>query len=194
MRQGDGTVTTFTKAVLADRDLLHFLGVSESEDDVRNTIIAGLSSEEAQSFAFRFVDLPLSRFVAEVDRYETLTAYHTSLSAVRYQHRRLLLFSPRSIPTLSEMSNAIIVMDGDITDLRAQMVLYLRRSFRGASAPKLRNPPRIVMLVMVDLAVDQGVAVVRGEVVNAVVIVIRIGVAGLNPDTLYRLPQHPKVV
>ena len=111
MRQGDGTVTSFTKAVLAEKDLLHFLGVLKTDDDVRNTIIAGLSSEEAQSFAFRFVDLPLSRFVAEVNRYDTLTAYHNTL-------RSGSTGAVRSSSSLSSSHDTALLTDVNTNHLR----------------------------------------------------------------------------
>ena len=90
MTQGTQSIREFTTRVLAERDLLTFMGILKSDDEVRNTIIGGLLQPDAQTFAFRFVGLPIDRFVEEVNQYDTLVA----IQAQR-----------RSVPTTMVMSS-----------------------------------------------------------------------------------------
>ena len=96
MCQGRQTIREFTTSVLAERDLLLFMGIAKSDDEVRNTIICGLTLADAQTYAFRFVTLPIDRFVEEVNQYDTLVV-------IQSQRRNA---SPGTVESSSELANS----------------------------------------------------------------------------------------
>ena len=60
-------MTAFTRALVAEIDLLQFLKITKGAYSVQNTVIDGLSMEDAQLFAYSFVYQPISLFVAELN-------------------------------------------------------------------------------------------------------------------------------
>ena len=74
MKQGTLTIKQFTDKVLTEWDLLLFMGITKSEDEVKNTIIMGLTDRDAQQYAFRFLPMNIDMFVNEVNQYDVLLA------------------------------------------------------------------------------------------------------------------------
>ena len=77
LKQGTATIKQFTDKVLTEWDLLLFMGITKSEDEVKNTIMMGLTDRDAQQYAFRFLQLNIDTFVNEVNQYDVLLAIQT---------------------------------------------------------------------------------------------------------------------
>ena len=58
------------------------MGITKSEDKVKNTIMMGLSDRDAQQYAFRFLQLNIDSFVNEVNQYDILLAIQNSIALV----------------------------------------------------------------------------------------------------------------
>ena len=80
LKQGTLTIKQFTDKVLTEWDLLLFMGITKSEDEVKNAIMMGLTDRDAQQYAFRFMPMNIDMFVNEVNQYDVLLAIQNPIT------------------------------------------------------------------------------------------------------------------
>jgi len=100
MTQGSFTIHEFTDRVLAERDILTYLGITKDDNDVRRTICKGLQNREAKQFALLSDHIPFDDFIEKLNRYDHIldtdaakvqTALLTEDNSFRYiplEHRQ----------------------------------------------------------------------------------------------------------
>ena len=71
------------------------MGIAKSDDEVRNTIISGLNQADDHTYAFRFDNLPIDRFVEENSQYDTLVVIQSQRRCV----------SPATVESSTELAN-----------------------------------------------------------------------------------------
>ena len=82
LEQGTLTIKQFTDKVLTEWDLLLFMGITKSEDEVKNTIMMGLTDRDAKQYAFRFLPMNIDMFVNEVNQYDVLLAIQNPVTTL----------------------------------------------------------------------------------------------------------------
>ena len=115
--QGSSTISAFTQKLLDEGDVLRFLGVSKSDDEITWALHNGLNHGEARNYAFTNQHISLDAFVEMLNIYD-------SYNVAQIQKPSAYLVQSQSLAF-----NAITVMISDIIEMHALILIFHRKNF-----------------------------------------------------------------